>query len=68
MRIKQSIEAAEEDSKSPGKDKSKQRSDFENESSSGGSGSRGASAAGRRAAGEEELDGWKPVGKSWKVL
>ena len=38
----------------------------EKESLSGGSGSCGASAVGRRAAGEEEQDGWRQVGKAAK--
>ena len=61
------IEAAEKDTESPGKDESKQPSNEKTESSGGGKGgSRGANAVGRAAAGKEEQDDWKPVGKVGK--
>ena len=67
VRIKQFIESAAKDTKSPGKDKSKQRSNVNSESSSGGSGgSRGANAVGKTAAGKDEQDDWEPVGKAGK--
>ena len=67
VRLKQFIEAAEKDSKSTGKDKKSKRSNEKSESSSGGSsGSRGANAVGKTAAGKDEQDDWKPVGKAGK--
>ena len=66
VRLKKFIEAAEKDTKSSGKDKRKQRLNARNDSSSGGSGSCGASAVGRRAAGEEEQDCLSQVGKNGK--
>ena len=67
VRLKQFIEAAEKESKGTGKDKKRKRSNEKSESSSGGSsGSRGAKAVGRTAAGKEEQDDWKPVGKAGK--
>ena len=65
VRIRQSIVAAERDTKSLGKDRNKQRSNVKNESSGGGSGSRGANAVGKTAAGKEQ-DGWRQVGKARK--
>ena len=64
VRIKQFIEAAQRDTKTSGKDKRKPRLNVEKESFSGGSGSCGASAVGRRGAGEEEH--WRQVGKTGK--
>ena len=65
VRIRQSIVAAERDTKSLGKDRSKQRSNVKTESSGGGSGSRGANAVEKTAAGKEQ-DGWRQVGKAGK--
>ena len=67
VRLKQFVEAAEKDAKSTGKDKKSKRSNEKSESSSGGSGgSRGANAVGKTAAGKDEQDDWKPVGKAGK--
>ena len=65
MRIKQFVEA-EKDTKSAGNNKKSKRSSEKSESSSGGSGSSGANAVGRTAAGKEEQDDWKRVGKAGK--
>ena len=67
VRLKQFVEAAEKDAKSTGKDKKSKRSNEKSESSSGGSGgSLGANAVGKTAAGKDEQDDWKPVGKARK--
>ena len=67
VRLKQSIEAAEKDSKSTGKDKMSKSSNEKSESSSGGScGSRGANAVEKTTAGKDEQDDWKPVEKAGK--
>ena len=68
VRIKQFIEAAEKDSKSPGKDKSKQRSNVNCENFSGGSGSCCANAVGRLAADKDEAGRLEVGGKSRKIL
>ena len=47
-----------------GEDKKNKRSSEKSENVSGGSGSRGANAVGRTAAGKEEPDDWKPVRKA----
>ena len=60
VRLKQFIEAAE---KNP---KMSTRSNQKSESSTGGSGSRGANAVGKTVAGKEEQDGWMLVGKAGK--
>ena len=67
VRLKQFVQAAEKDTESPGKDKSRQPSNEKSESSGGGKGgSRGANAVGRAAADKEEQDDWKLVGQVGK--
>ena len=60
VRVKQFI------AKRTGKDKKSKRSNEKSESSSGGSASRGANAVVKIAAGKDEHDDWKPVGKAGK--
>ena len=66
VRLKQFIEAAEKDSKSTVKDKKSKRSNAKSESSGGNGGCRGADAVGKTAAGKEEQDDCKSVGKAGK--
>ena len=66
VRLKQFIEAAEKDTKSSEKDRSKQRSNVKNESSSGGSVSRGANA-GKESCRFGGVGRLEAGGKSWKI-